>query len=97
MNIYHIIMLVLCWIFPASLAIASDLPKSYSIIIHSSCGESTRLEAVAHDIVFDNRVLSIVGMDHKRYLINLDGKSVEFSKELDVILKSKSNKIDSEQ
>lgn len=71
-----------------SLTFAGEFPQSYSITIRSSCGDSTKYEATAHDVVLDNRFLSIIGKDRRRYLINLDGKSVEFSRDLDAILES---------
>lgn len=84
--------LIFCALLMPLLAFAGEIPRSYTVTIHSSCGESVIYEAVAHDVVFDNRVLSIIGKDRRRYLINLDGKIVEFSKELDAILKSQSDK-----
>ena len=83
---------VLCLIFIASLTFADEVPQSYSVLIRSSCGESTKYEAISHEVILDNRFLSIVGKDRRRYLINLDGKSLEFSRELDVILRNQQDK-----
>ena len=88
----RVVVLISYFMFVVSLAFAGEIPQSYSIIIRSNCGDSTRYEAVSHDVILDNKFLSIVGKDRRRYLINLDGKSVEFSRELDAILESQSNK-----
>lgn len=73
-------------------AFADEVPQSYFVLIRSSCGESTKYDATSHEVILDNRFLSIIGKDRRRYLINLDDKSLEFSKELDVILRSKQDK-----
>lgn len=80
--------LISCFVLAVPLAFASEVPQWYSVIIHSSCGKSVRYEATSHEVILDNRFLSIIGKDRRRYLINLDGKSVEFSRELDAILES---------
>ena len=81
-----------CFVLVASLAHANEIPQSYFVTIRSSCGESTRYEAVSHEVILDNKFLSVIGKDRRRYLINLDDKSVEFSRELDAILESRQNK-----